>query len=182
MEARRQSGLSLDAELENQIKNESSEVRAITGKSNGASPDPAFVAVQGSGSSSLHGGLCVPMRWLCFIDFVSCHSLLGAKITFWCLCIDWQNMIIQVISGWEHFAEPWELDWHWWVLGRCIEGQEWCRLVLENGRSASEGGQGICSDFLAALEGLWIFDLLHKISLRYLSFSCITNATKMPYK
>lgn len=82
MEARRQSGLSVDAELENQIRNESSEVRAITRKPNGASPDPAFVAVQGSGSSPLHGELCVPMRWLCFIDSESCPSLLGAKITF----------------------------------------------------------------------------------------------------
>lgn len=110
MEARRQSGLSLDAELENQIKNESSEARAITGKPNGASPDPAFVAVQGSGSSSPHGGPCVPKRWLCFIDFVSCPLLLGAKITFWRLCADWQNRIIPVMSGCECFAEPWELE------------------------------------------------------------------------
>lgn len=156
MEARRQSGLSLDAELENQIKNESSEVRAIPGKWNGVSPDPAFVAVQGSGSSSPHGGLCMPMRWLCFIDSGSCHSLLGAKITFGCLCIDWQNMMIRVISGCECFAEPQEVGNLSGICG-CWEDALRDRGDLGWCWKMREVDKAFAVIFLAALEGCAFF-------------------------
>lgn len=176
MEARRQSGLSLDAELENQIKNESSEVRAIPGKSNGASPDPAFVAVQGSRSSSPQGGLSVPMGWLCSTDFGSCHLLLGAKSTFWHLCTDWQNMTTWAIRGQcEHFAEPRELVNSGGTCG-CWEDAlrdsgdaGWCWKMGEVLQKESKAFAEIF--FFSAREGLRTFDLLYKISLNIFHFA-----------
>lgn len=158
---------------------------AITGKSKWASPDPAFVAVQGSGSLSLHGGLWVPVRWLCFID--SCKlSLAGWGKDHFLTFVHW-------LSKYDNTSDKWvrvfcwatrgrEFKWHLWMLGRHPERQGWHRLVLENGRSVSETGQGICSDFHAALDGLCIFAVLYKDKARHTEFSYMTNATKMTCK
>lgn len=128
MDGRREPGLSLDPELENYIKNESSEVGTITGKSKKASPDLVFVAVQGSGSSSPHGGLCVPVRWLCFMDF---HKL---SLTGWggdrfLMFVHWPTKYDNTSGKWTP-AFCWarrggEFKWHLWMLGRCPEGQAW---------------------------------------------------------
>lgn len=63
----------------------------------------------------------------------------------------------------------------WTGIGECWEDAlrdrsdvGWCWKM---GEVLQKSGQGICSDFLAALEGLCIFDLLHKISLNMFPFA-----------
>lgn len=73
-----------------------------------------------------------------------------------------------MVSGHQHFAEPGGVENSNGICG-CWEDalrDRHDRLLLESRRNILENGQGVCSDFPAALGVLCVFVLLYKDKAR----------------
>lgn len=140
----------------------------ITGKSKWASPDQAFVAVQGSGSLSLQGVLCTPVRWLCFID--SCKlSLAGWGKDHFLMFVRWLTKYDNMSDKWMCFPAPQGVGNSSGICG-CWEDAlrdrydiGWCWKMVGVFQKLVKAFAMI---FLAALDHLCVFLLLYKDKAR----------------